>query len=243
MRSFSKRSTTQSFSHHGEHYVIPPPVPYRGYQLEEITLVPRPRTLPVECWQPMVSAGQRAMDFMAKHGIKAIIGGGAATGGASEEVVIRWHDTLARHDRETELGGDLVIGIPTYIADTEAQAMKECKKYFEEDMKMFAPLGFFRGMTERQLSDLADPKVAQSSDLPTIEDATRTGAWLCGPPERITERLMELQDKYPGLQGVHVGCTRMGTPLDVMLEQLDRFAKEVMPKFKQQALPEGDKEA
>ena len=46
---------------------------------------------------------------------------------------------------------------------------------------------------------------------------------------------MELQDKYPGLQSVHVGCSRMGTPLDVMLEQLERFAKEVMPKFKNQA--------
>ena len=37
-----------SFSHHGKHYDIPPQVPYRGYELEEITLVPRPRNLPVE---------------------------------------------------------------------------------------------------------------------------------------------------------------------------------------------------
>ncbi len=39
-----------SFSHHGEHYDIPPEVPYRDYELEEITLVPRPANLPVECW-------------------------------------------------------------------------------------------------------------------------------------------------------------------------------------------------
>ena len=43
----------QSFVHHGKHYNFPPEVPYRGYQLEELTLVPRPRTLPVECWQPI----------------------------------------------------------------------------------------------------------------------------------------------------------------------------------------------
>ena len=55
------------------------------------------------------------------------------------------------------------------------------------------------------------------------------------PSRAHIERLMELQDKYPGLKGVHVGCTRMGTPLDVMLEQLERFALEVMPKFKKQA--------
>ena len=172
------------------------------------------------------------MDFMAKHGIKGVIGGGAVTGGASEEVVVRWRETLARHGRETELGGDLVIGIPTYIADTEAQGIKECKQFFEEDMKMFAPLGFFRGMTEQQLSDLADPKKAPTAGLPTIEAAVEAGAWLCGPPEHIIERLEELQDKYPGLEHVHVGCTRMGTSLDVILEQLERFGTEVMPKFK-----------
>ena len=171
---------------------------------------------------------------MAKHGIKGIIGGGAVTGGASDEVVVRWRDTLARHGRETELGGDLVIGIPTYIADTEEQGMKECKRFYEEDMKMFAPLGFFRGMTDAQLADLADPTRAPTANLPTIEDAVRAGSWLCGPPEHITERLMELQDKYPGLEGVHVGCTRMGTPLEVILEQLELFGTEVMPTFKDQ---------
>lgn len=230
MKAFNNRS----FSHHGENYVIPPAVQYRGYELEEVTLVPRPRTLPVECWQPIVSGGQRAMDFMAKQGIKGVIGGGAVTGGASDEVVTRWRDTLIAHGKEAELGTDLTIGVVTYIADTEAQGIKECKKFFEEDMKMFAPLGFFRGMSDKQLSDLADPRRAPFSDLPTIEDTVKAGAWLCGPPELITERMMEMQDKYPGLERVHVGCTRMGTPLEVILEQLERFGKEVMPTFKNQ---------
>ena len=39
-----------AFAHHGKHYTIPPKVPYRGYELEEITLVPRPLHRPVECW-------------------------------------------------------------------------------------------------------------------------------------------------------------------------------------------------
>src|SRR5256886_6180388 len=44
----------ESFSHQGKHYTIPPEVPYRGYQLKEITLVPRPVHQPVEVWQPIV---------------------------------------------------------------------------------------------------------------------------------------------------------------------------------------------
>jgi hypothetical protein len=93
----------------------------------------------VECWQPIVSAGQRDMDFMCKHGIKGIIGGGAATGGVFDEVVTRWCDTLARYGKETELGGNLTIGVVSYIADSQEQGIKESKKYFGEDMKMFAP--------------------------------------------------------------------------------------------------------
>src|SRR6476659_8784456 len=55
LKAFKERS----FSHQGKHYTIPPRVPYRGYELEEISLVPRPPRRPVECWQPVVSASQR----------------------------------------------------------------------------------------------------------------------------------------------------------------------------------------
>ena len=137
MKAFNE----ESFSFKGKHYTLPPQVPYRGYTLKEITLVPRPRTLPVETYQPLVSASQRAMDFMAKHGIKGIVGGGAATGGASDDVVKQWRETLAKHGRETELGGDLIVGVSTFIDDTEEKAKKNMKRYFEENMKMFAPWG------------------------------------------------------------------------------------------------------
>ena len=221
----------ESFSHQGKNYTLPPEVPYRGYTLKELTLVPRPQNLPVETWQPMVSASQRAMDFMAKHDIQPIIGGGAVTGGASDEVIRQWTETLARHGREVPLGGRLVIGLPTFIADTEKEAIDQARKYLEEDMKMFAPLGFFRAFTPEQIVALGDPKRARGAGLPTMEDTIAAGAWLCGTAEQVTEKIMEVQDKYPGLEYMHVGCNRMGTTLDVMMEQLERFGKEVMPHF------------
>jgi alkanesulfonate monooxygenase SsuD/methylene tetrahydromethanopterin reductase-like flavin-dependent oxidoreductase (luciferase family) len=42
-----KTFNESSFSHKGKNYTIPPEVPYRGYDLKEITLVPRPKHLPV----------------------------------------------------------------------------------------------------------------------------------------------------------------------------------------------------
>jgi alkanesulfonate monooxygenase SsuD/methylene tetrahydromethanopterin reductase-like flavin-dependent oxidoreductase (luciferase family) len=226
-----KAFNNRSFSHHGKHYDIPPRVPYRGYELEEITLVPRPRTLPVECWQPVVTGSQRQLDFMVKHGIKGIIGGGAAAGGATDRVMEAWRDAHARAGREIELGTDLVIGYTIQLADTEKKAIQEARPFFEENMKMFAPLGFVRGLTDEQIAAVADPRRARHAGLPTLEQAVGAGAWLCGPPETVIEKLQQIQHRYPGLSAVNVGSV-IGTPKKVILEQLEWFAKEVMPAFK-----------
>ncbi len=229
LKAFRERS----FSYHSKNYDIPPQIPYRGYELEEITLVPRPRHLPVECWQPVVSATQRGLDFMAKHGIKGIIGGGAAAGGATDKVMEGWRDALRRIGRETELGTDLIVGFTYHIAETEQKAIEEARPYFEENMKMFAPLGFVRGLSDGQIEAIADPKRARSANLPTLEQAIEAGSWLCGPPELIIEKLQDVQDRYPGLEEVNVGSV-IGTPQSVILEQLEIFAREVMPAFQSQ---------
>src|SRR5438552_16661078 len=226
-----KSFNEKSFSHHGKSYTIPPEVPYRGYDLKEITLVPRPKTLPVECWQPVVSASPRALDFMAKHGIKGIIGGGAAQGGASEKVIQAFREARARAGKETELGGDLCIGFSVHIADSVEQGIKEATPFFEEHMKMFAPLGFVRGLTPEQIDAVADPKRARQARLPTLRNAIKAGTWLIGPPELIIEQLMEIQHKYPGLEVVNVGQVA-GTPQAGIPDQPARFSAQVMPAFK-----------
>jgi alkanesulfonate monooxygenase SsuD/methylene tetrahydromethanopterin reductase-like flavin-dependent oxidoreductase (luciferase family) len=223
-----------SFSHQGRYYTLPPTVPYRGYAVQELTLVPRPRTLPVECWQPIVSASPRGLDFMARHGIKGLIGGGAAPGGASDRVVGAWQEALARQGRATALGTDLLIGFSFHIADSEEQAIREATPFFEENLKMFAPLHMVPGLTPEQIAATADPTQARAAGLPTLRNAIKAGSWLCGPPELITEKLLTIQDRYPGLEVVNVGQP-VGTPQAVILEQLGWFAEHVMPAFKRAA--------
>ena len=65
------------------------------------------------------------------------------------------------------------------------------------------------------------------------------GAWLVGTAEQVTEKILNIQEKYPGLEYMHVGCNRMGAPMEVMLEQLQRFAEEVMPHFAVEEQPLG----
>ena len=128
-----KAFNQKSFSHQGKHYQIPAQVPYRGYDLEEITLVPRPLKTPVECWQPIQGGTERALDFMAKYNIQGMIGGGVAEGGAMDRVIVAWQEAQARAGRETELGEGLSIGVHFHIADSQEKAVKEASKYFEEN--------------------------------------------------------------------------------------------------------------
>jgi alkanesulfonate monooxygenase SsuD/methylene tetrahydromethanopterin reductase-like flavin-dependent oxidoreductase (luciferase family) len=221
------------FSHEGKRYTIPARVPYRGYDLKDLTLVPRP-VHPVECWQPIQSATPRGLDFMARHGIKGLIGGGVAEGGAMRAVVEGYRDALRRAGRETELGDGLCIGFHFQLAATKEEAIKAAAGYFEENLKMFGPLRLVQSMSEAQIDAMADPKRAPYAGLPTIEKAAGQGAYLCGPPAQIIEALMRVEKDYPGLERVSVSHP-IGAPESVMLEQLEWFAAEVMPAFTRRA--------
>src|SRR5205809_4922891 len=218
-----------SFSHKRKHYTLPPEVPYRGYELREITLVPRPIHRPVECWQPIVSASARGLDFMVRHGIKGIIGGGAAT--MAEGPIHGYREAAARAGHDLKLGENLCLGIFFHLADSREKAVRELTPLYEEHVKMFAPLGFVPGIKPAQVEAAARRGGWVAAGVPSLEHFMKTGAWFAGTPEELTAYLQNLQSRFPGLQYVNVS-TSIGTPEAVMLEQLTWFAREVMPKFK-----------
>ena len=227
-----KAFNEESFSHTGKYYTIPPHVPYRGYELDEITVVPRPINRPVECWQPIQSATPRGLDFMAKHGIKGVIGGGVAEGGAMQRVVEGYRDALVRAgNADAQLGQGLSFGFHFYIADTQEEAIKKAAGYYEENLKMFGPLRLVRSLSEEQIEVMGDPNKAPTAGLPSLDDAVKSGGFLAGPPELIIEQLKGLEQRYDGLERVSVSHP-VGTPQSVILEQLQRFSEEIMPAFK-----------
>ena len=227
-----KAFNEESFSHKGRHYTLPPEVPYRGYQLKELTLVPRPLRLPVECWQPIQGGSDRALDFMAKHGIKGLVGGGSAEGGAMHSVVLKWQEAHRKRGIDLELGERMCFGFHFYMADSREQGIREAAKYYEENMKMFGELRLVRALTEEQIEIMRDPLRAPTATLPRIEDAIKAGGFLCGSAEQFIEHLKALEMRYPGLDRVSVSLS-VGVPKAACLEQLERFATEVMPAFAQ----------
>src|SRR5436309_9556034 len=165
-----KAFDSESFSHQGKHYTIPPRIPFRGYDLEEITVVPRPIHRPVEIWQP-VSSG-KTLAFIAREGIKGMV---AYNG---EQVTRRtfetYRDEAAKAGRQLELGEDLGLGLAVYIADSKRAAMERVRPYHDERYKWFAKFGLVRYVDEqgRMWGTPGAP-----ARLPTIEDGVDQRAW------------------------------------------------------------------
>ena len=134
------KATSESFSHRGKHYTLPRAVPYRGYELEEITLVPRPLRQPVECWQPIVSAGARGLDFTIKHRIKGLIGGGAAT--MAEKSIHAYQEAAARR-LDYALGEGLSLGIATTWPSPRASRRRGSRR--TGGRPSAGPIGYSRG--------------------------------------------------------------------------------------------------
>jgi alkanesulfonate monooxygenase SsuD/methylene tetrahydromethanopterin reductase-like flavin-dependent oxidoreductase (luciferase family) len=109
--------------------------------------------------------------------------------------------------------------------------MREAAKHYEENMKMFGELRLVRALSDEQIAAMRDPKLAAATKLPRIEDAVKAGGFLTGTPDDIIEQLKAVEKRYPGIDRV-ICSTPLGTPLDIHLEDLDRFAKEVIPAFR-----------
>jgi alkanesulfonate monooxygenase SsuD/methylene tetrahydromethanopterin reductase-like flavin-dependent oxidoreductase (luciferase family) len=223
-----KAFRNERFSHKGKHYTLPPEVPYRGYMLKDLTLVPRP-IHSLETWQPIVSAKPQAMDFMIRYEIKGMVGGGAAT--MAEGPIKAFQDAAHRAGKDWKLGENLGIGIFFYLADTKEKAIRELAPYYEEHVKMFAPLGFVPGISAPQIAAVAQRGGWDKAGVPTLDHFMKLGSWFAGTAADLVEHLKKMEARFPGLETINLS-TALTTPKSVMIEQFDRVAKEVMPAFR-----------
>jgi hypothetical protein len=146
-------------------------------------------------------------------------------------VVLKWQAEHAKLGKYIDLGERLCFGFHFYIGNSKEQCVQDAAKYYEENMKMFGELRLNRALTDEQIEIMRDPLRAPTAKLPRLEDAVKSGGFLTGSAEEIIEHLKQLEKGYPGLDRVSISPS-LGVPQSVILEQLERFAKEVMPAFK-----------
>jgi len=213
----------ESFRHQGKYFKCPPSVPYRGYQLEEITCVPRPKHLPVEIVMPIASG--RTIDFMAEKGFKAMV----TLNGEKilDDVVRAFHDSCLKHGRQVQLGQDMIWGAGIYLADSQEEAIRKLEPAHDERYKWFAPFGFVR-YADEQGRTWGTP--GAPATIPTLREGVKQKAWFCGKPSEVIEGIKSIEAKYPGLEDFMVHWAEGLSPAE-FIEQLRWFAKDVMPAF------------
>jgi alkanesulfonate monooxygenase SsuD/methylene tetrahydromethanopterin reductase-like flavin-dependent oxidoreductase (luciferase family) len=213
----------EQFTHHGKRYQIPAQVPYRGYDLKDVTCVPRPIHLPVEIWQPIASG--KTLDYIASRGIKGMV---TLTGERLvDQIFHASRDAAAAAGRQLQLGEDLCWGVGLYLADTQQEAMRRLEPAHDERFKWFAPFGFVR-YADAEGRSWGTP--GAPSRVPSLQEGVNQKAWLCGPTSQVIETIKEFEARYPGLEHMMIHWAE-GIPPKEFKEQLRRFAKEVMPAF------------
>ena len=213
------------FHHKGKFYEAPPPVDYRGYKSTDITLVPRPKHLPVEIWMPIASG--KTIELMARHGLKAMV---TLNGEKILDDVIRaYHDACHKHGRQQEArrGRDLGRGALSR-GFSEAEAMRKVEPAHDERYKWFAPFGFVR-YADEQGRTWGTP--GAPARIPTLAEGVKQKAWFCGPPKHVIDGIKSIEAKYPGLENFMIHWAEGFSP-EEFKEQLRWFAKDVMPAFR-----------
>src|SRR5262249_3139954 len=196
---------------------------------KDITVVPRPIRRPVEVWQPIVSGTPRAFDFMAKHGIRGVMLGTA------EQFIDQWirayQEANARHGRTLQLGENMALGLWSYLGDTPRTPKPALHPFWGDQGTCAAPLGA-----------APSPQTQMQTPAPTgvprhiaagvdYEDVLAKKAWIPATAAEMTDYLKDLERRYPGLEQIILGFP-FGASAANFKDQLERFARDVMPKFR-----------
>ena len=214
----------QKFRHKGRFYEAPPPVPYRGYTVEDITLVPRPKHLPVDIYMPIASG--KTIELMAKYDFKAMV---TLNGEKILDDVLRaYQAAFANKGVQKELGEDVIWGAGVYLAASQAEAIRKLEPAHDERFKWFAPFGFVRYADEagRVWGTPGAP-----ASVPKLAEGVKQKAWFCGTAKDVIDGIKLIEAKYPGLEDFMIHWAEGLTPAEFK-EQLRWFAKDVMPAFK-----------
>ena len=225
MEIILKAFNEESFSHQGKHYTIPAQVPYRGLRAKG--------DHPGATAHPPPGGGLAAHSQWPDAGIRGPHG---IQGDGLHHRRGSWWKACSAPFRSRPPGmGALSSWARTwpwawvlYLADTQEEAIRRIRPSHDERYKWFAPFGFVR-YTDEQGRSWGTP--GAPARIPSLEDGVSQRAWLCGPPDQMVSFLKETEEKYPGLEHILLLWPE-GLSWQEYREQLQIFAREVMPHFR-----------
>jgi alkanesulfonate monooxygenase SsuD/methylene tetrahydromethanopterin reductase-like flavin-dependent oxidoreductase (luciferase family) len=216
----------------------------RNYEYRYVNLWPRPLQKP---YPPIYMAGSGTPDTMRwaakhKHVYMSVI--------APTQSIKGWFNGYRKAARE-EFGYEATPDrfgwvTPVYIGDTDKKAIEEAREpiewYFHKSLRQPPGAGLPPGYVPLDSMQAALNKGARRipTDNMPIEELIKGGYILVGSADTVAEKLSELEEE--------LGFATLGTNLTVgsisenqARENIEAFAKEVMPRFRKNEPAEAEK--
>jgi alkanesulfonate monooxygenase SsuD/methylene tetrahydromethanopterin reductase-like flavin-dependent oxidoreductase (luciferase family) len=211
------------------------------WSYKDVAIWPRPVQQPhPEIWIPIVGS-KESIEFAGRHNIPITPGLG---GGGLRDDIIRYYAKCLAAAGHRLTPNHLSLGVHAYVADSKAQAVKEMGPYHLYFNRTLFSHGNF---TETALQRQAGYSTAQSTDYvrpenqraaallredfrnTTMADVERLAeGWPWGTADEVARRIIAQADAA-GANMVQISLNRGAMPHEMFIEQIRRFAREVLP--------------
>jgi alkanesulfonate monooxygenase SsuD/methylene tetrahydromethanopterin reductase-like flavin-dependent oxidoreductase (luciferase family) len=215
----------------------------RFWQYDDVALWPRPLQQPhPPIWMP-VTGSKESIEFAARHDIP--ITPGATSRGLREDVIRYYATCLAEHGRRLT-PDHLSVPANAFVADSKAEAVALTGPHYLYFNHVLFSHGNItetnkqraKGYVTAASDDYVRPENRQAAarhrseyrDL-TMEDVARQAEGMpWGDADEVTERLIETAE-HAGAGTLIVSLNRGVMPHEMYLDQIRRFAAEVLPRL------------
>src|SRR5690349_12439703 len=213
------------------------------WSYKDVAIWPRPVQRPhPPIWIPIVGS-KESIEFAGQHNIP--ITPGLAGGGLRNDIIRFYAKCLA--DAGHRITPDhMSLALNAYVADSKAQAVREVAPYHLYFNRTLFSHGSFTetaaqrkvGYVSQSSTDYVRPENQRAAALlredfrnMTMADVERMAENLpWGTPGEVAERIIA-QAEAAGANTVQVGFNRGAMPHDMFMNQIRRFAAEVLPRL------------
>jgi alkanesulfonate monooxygenase SsuD/methylene tetrahydromethanopterin reductase-like flavin-dependent oxidoreductase (luciferase family) len=194
-------------------------------------------------WMPIVGS-QESIEFAAAHNIPITPGLGRARG--LRDDIIRHYATCLGAAGHRITPDHLSLGITAYVADSKAQALKEYGPHILYFNRTLFSHGNFTetealrqsGYSSSASTDYVRPENLRAAQNLRSEFRNLTMAQLeeqaeqmpMGAADEVAERIIEAAESA-GANQVQLAMNRGCLPHDLFMNQIERFAREVLPRL------------
>jgi alkanesulfonate monooxygenase SsuD/methylene tetrahydromethanopterin reductase-like flavin-dependent oxidoreductase (luciferase family) len=216
---------------------------YQGkfWSYKDVAIWPRPVQKPhPPIWIPIVGS-KESIEFAGKHDIPITPGLG---GGGLRADIIRYYAKCLASAGHRLTPDHLSLGVNAYVADSKAQAIAEMAPYhLYFNRTLFSHGNFTETALQRQAgystqnsTDYVRPENQRAAQLlredfrnMTMADVERIAETLpWGSGKEVAERIIAQADQA-GANMVQISLNRGAMPQEMFLEQIRRFARDVLP--------------